>query len=56
MPLATIAALLQFDGAPGAEMLTEWWSMTERETEERRALVTYLRGRFQADSRIARSR
>jgi DNA-binding transcriptional MerR regulator len=47
MPLATIARVLEADGPDAAALLGAWWDGVEAGLGERRALVAYLRNRFE---------
>jgi DNA-binding transcriptional MerR regulator len=54
MPLATIARVLELDGAAAVAVLSAWWEGVEAGVAERRALVAYLRNRLDGKEAPAR--
>jgi DNA-binding transcriptional MerR regulator len=50
MPLAVIAETLELAPADAARAVTEYWGRVEDTMGERRALISYLRGRLMGDS------
>ena len=46
MPLADIARVVELEGAEASEAVSAWWDRVEAGVAERRALVAYLRNRF----------